>query len=126
MTSSMRAARVARRDALDLGAEREEAADGKVRIEHDVLGQVADPFADGERVLLDVEAVDRHAAFARRKEPGEDPHDRRLAGAVGSEESHDLPARTEKLTPSTAAWSPEILDETLNLDHRRCASCAIS
>ena len=80
-------------DRVEARLELEHLDDAVLAIQRDAFGQVADAPADLERVAQDVEAGDAHRAGTRRQVPGEDPHRGRLAGAVGPEETDDLPLR---------------------------------
>ncbi len=65
---------------------------GEIEIRGERLRDDADVLAHLARMARDVEAGDERMAAARRDERREHPHDRRLAGAVGAEQSEDLAA----------------------------------
>ena len=63
---------------------------GQAVVQVELAGQVADPPMDRDRVLRRLDAEDLGAPGGRPDEVQEDPHRRRLAGAVRPEESEDL------------------------------------
>jgi len=64
-------------------------ADVHVEVERVVLRQVAHDAFHGHGVVHDVMAFHTHRARGGRDEAGDDLHQRRLAGAVGAEQSDD-------------------------------------
>ena len=76
-----------------VGDEVEQRRGRHVAIGGRALGQIADPPADLDRVLREVDAADLDAAGVGRQIAGDHPHRGRLAGAVGAEKAQDLAAR---------------------------------
>ena len=74
------------------GDVREQLAPGHALREAEVAGQVAQPRADGAAVAATIEAEQACAAARRMQEVQQRADRRRLAGAVGAEESEDLTA----------------------------------
>ena len=72
------------------------------------LGQDADPGPDVVGLGDHVEAVDRGGAFGRSDEGREEAHRRRLAGAVGTEQSEDLAATNLEVDPAHGPAVPEL------------------
>src|SRR5207245_7411968 len=74
------------------GAEPHVLADGQAREHPPPLGNVADPEPDDRlgREPVDRTALEGEGALRRMDESGDEPQGRRLAGAVGAEERHDL------------------------------------
>jgi hypothetical protein len=71
-----------------------------------------------DRLVEDVEPGDNGVAFRGRHVAGQDPHRRRLAGAVRSEEAEDLAALdARKLTSFTAVCPAVAFREVLDLNH---------
>src|SRR5580704_1231576 len=84
---------IARRLRIDLAharAEFEQRVDAEVGIQDHIFRQVADAPARLERMLGDVEPADHGATRGGREKSREDSHDRRLARAVGAQQSDDL------------------------------------
>src|SRR5437763_1920674 len=80
--------------------------------------QVAGAPLGLDRLVEDVESGDNGLAFRRRHVAGENPHRRRLAGAVGAEEAENLApfdAKADVVDGSDAAIA---FREVLNLNHR--------
>ena len=59
-------------------------------VERDAAGQVADVGADGDRLRDDVPPEDLRSAGRRMQEPEQQPDERALAGAIGSQEAEHL------------------------------------
>ena len=66
--------------------------DGEVAVERERLRHVADARLDGVRVGHDGVAEDEASPRRGREHGREHPDERRLAGAVGSDEAEDLAA----------------------------------
>jgi len=69
---------------------REVVTGAQVAINGQVAGQVSDETPCGETVAMAVDAEDRRAPAGRPQQIEQQPDRRRLAGAVGSEQSDDL------------------------------------
>jgi hypothetical protein len=78
------------RDPLEAGAVVQVLLHAQLRVERDVLRQVADAPAHLERALGDVQPVDPDRAGGGREHPRQDPQGGRLAGPVWTQKSHDL------------------------------------
>ena len=63
----------------------------------------------------------RAVAFGRRQQPGQHLHRRRLAAAVGAEESEDLAALDPELDMVDGGEGAELLGQAVRLDRRRPA-----
>src|SRR5262249_22671092 len=103
--------------ALDLRYELQIRRDTQVRVERDVLRQVADTPADLERLTEDVVAGHLGAAAAGRHEAGKNAHRRRLPGAVGAEEADDLARRDLERHVADRGDGAVVFREVLNFDH---------
>src|SRR5262249_54123727 len=110
------------RDALDLRHERQVIANAHVGIEWRRLGQVARPALGLERLFEDVEPRDEGLAFGGRHVAGQNPHGRRLAGAVGAEEAEDFAPLDAEADVVDRGDAPVTLREALDLNHRRLLS----
>ena len=82
-----------RRNAVQPGLDLQRLARREERVEDDLLRDDADRPLGVARMLVDVEAPDRHLAAGLHDQAGEDVDQRRLARAVGAEQAEDLPAR---------------------------------
>ena len=67
-------------------------------VELRVARQEADAALGGDRLGVDVEAVDQHLAAVGRQDAGQHPQRRGLAGAVGAEQPDDLAAAARRAT----------------------------
>ena len=112
------AAPLAPADALHVRDEVEVRGDRHVAVERDVLGQVADPAPHLERLLEHVEAGHPGGPARGRHEAGEDPHGRRLAGAVRAEEADDLALLHGERHVLDGRNGSVVLGEAIDLDHR--------
>jgi hypothetical protein len=108
----------AARHAPDLGGEAQVVVDPHLGVERRRLGQVADLAAHLERVLDDVEPVDRGLAGTRQQVAGQDLHRRRLPGAVGAQEADDLAPRDLEGDSLQGLGGAVQLRQILNVDHR--------
>src|SRR5262249_46811230 len=79
----------------------------------------------GERLALEVEVVDERAPGVGWKDAREDAERRRLAGAVRTEQAHDLAACDAKPDPVDGGAAAEALGELPGLD-QATAACAAS
>ena len=79
---------------------------GQVLVHRGVLAGEPDLLANLRRVAHDVEARDARRALVREQQRGQDPHRRRLAGAVRAEQPEDAPVSTRRSTPRSAWTSP--------------------
>src|SRR5262249_17197209 len=91
--------------------------DRHVTVERHVLGEVADPTADLQRLLEHVVTRDPGCPARRRHEAGEDPHGRRLAGAVRTQEADDLSLLDREGHVLDGRDRPVALGEAINLNH---------
>ena len=110
------------RDAFDPGAEHQVIAHGHVRVERRRLGQVAGAALGLDGLLDHVVAGDEGFAVGRRHIAGDDPHRRRLAGAVGAEEAQNLPTLGLEADVVYGREGAVLLGEVLNFDHRSFSS----
>src|SRR4029077_990200 len=77
--------------AVDAGEEAKVLLHREVRIERERLGHVAHVPLDLVVLAGDVESGDLRPAAARRQQPAQHLDGRRLAGAIRTEKSEDLP-----------------------------------
>src|SRR5262249_445008 len=89
---------------------------GEVLVEREPLRNVSDAPADLFAVRHHVQAVDPGASLRRREETAEDPDERRLAGAVGTEEPVDLTARNPERDAVDGPPLAEVARHPLDLD----------
>ncbi len=101
----------------DPGDEVEVGAHRHLAVERRRLGQVADPSLHLHRAVEDVVPPHPRRAGVGRHVAGENPHRRRLAGAVRPEESEDLPLVHFEGDPLDRGPSAEGLGQVLDLDH---------
>jgi hypothetical protein len=104
-------------DALDLGAEVQERVHVHVRVEGRRLGDVADAPLHLQRLLEDVVARDPRRALGRGEVAGEDPHRRRLPGAVGAQEAEDLALVHAERDAVHGRMAAVTLGQIFDLDH---------
>ena len=95
------------------------AEDGAGRRGRPDLGDVADPPPDLARFRTKVDAGDGRRTGGRTEQGGEHAQRGGLARTVGSEQTDDLPGRTSKSMPCTAATGPVLV---LNERARPCVS----
>jgi hypothetical protein len=86
-------------DAVHPGLEHQLLPGGRVVPRAAALGDVADAPAHLARVAPQVHTRDGGVAAVRVDQRGEDPQGRGLAGAVGAEETEDLPLGDEQVDP---------------------------
>src|SRR5262249_40833582 len=91
--------------------------DAHIRVERHALRQIADAPAYLERLAEDVVAGHLRAAAAGGHEARKDPHRRRLTGAVGAEEAHDLTGRDAERHVADRGDGAVVFGEILNFDH---------
>src|SRR5437899_2316704 len=103
---------------LQLRDEAEIARHAHVVVEGRILGKIPDPTPYLGRLLEDVEAVDPHRARGRRQEAGDDPHGRRLSGAVGAEKAEDLPGSSGEGDVADGSKLAVALGQARDFDHR--------
>src|SRR5947199_230073 len=89
---------------------------GEVAIEREGLRDVADVRAHLLAVALDVEAVDGGVAAGRDEKAAEDADERRLAGAVRTEEAEDLAARDLQRDAVERTNGAEVLADVLDVN----------
>src|SRR4029077_6336995 len=77
----------------------------------------AGPALGFDRLVEDVEPGDNRFAFRGRHVAGQNPHRRRLAGAVGAEEPEDLAALDAEADVVDGGHAAVAFREVLNLDH---------
>ncbi len=85
-------ARGARRQAAQLAERRNDVGSGLIEGQAVVLGHVAQPRADPDRIAGNVETAHLDVAFGGVREPEQEPERRRLPGAVRPDQT-DPPAR---------------------------------
>ncbi len=78
------------RHAVEVGVEVDVLHDGQVGVEPEPLAHVGDVVLDGFGLPDDVPAGDPGVARRRVHDPGQEPHGRRLAGAVRPHQTEDL------------------------------------
>jgi len=94
------------------------------RVEGELLRHVSH-FPPGRgRVFPDVEALDAHRAGGDLQQPGDHLDGRGLAGAVGAEKTHDLPAGHVEGDALDGLEAAEVLAQVADLDGRRGAAHA--
>jgi hypothetical protein len=108
---------IAGRNALDLGDERQVFGDRHVGVERRRFRQVADAPLGLDRLIKDIEAGDDGFAVRGRHVAGQDPHGRRLAGAVRAEEAEDLAALDAEADVVDGRDTAISLREVLDLNH---------
>ena len=84
-------ARGTRRQAAQLAERRDDVGRGLVERQAVVLGHVAEPRADADRVAADVDAAHLDRPCGRVGEAEQQPEHRRLAGTVGADEADAAP-----------------------------------
>ena len=92
---------------------------GEVLVDRGVLAREADLVAQLRRVGDDVEAGDLGAAGVGPQQRREDPHDRRLAGAVGAEQAEHRARRGLEVDAVERADVAEGLRQPAHADGRR-------
>ena len=106
--------------AVDPAAQVREVGDGvgagQAVVQVELARQVADPPMDRDRVDGRLDAEHRGPAAGRTDEVEQDPHRRRLARAVGSEEPEDLALADLEVEVDDAAVRAVRLREALGLD----------
>ncbi len=107
-------ARRARLEALRGGEVLEELHRRELRVDAEVLGQVAQHLAHRVGLARDVGAVPRHASARRRRERREDAHERRLARAVGTEQPEHAGAEIERELRERPAAAGIALADTID------------
>src|SRR5262245_13613834 len=103
-------------EAVDRREEVEVLENGEVLVEREPLRNVSDAPADLFAVRHHVQAVDPGASLRRREETAEDPDERRLAGAVRTEEPVDLAARNAERDAVEGPHLAEVARHPLDLD----------
>ena len=89
----------------------------QVGVERGLLQRGADRAADLGALVHDVQASHARAAGGRRQQRGEHQHRRRLARAVGPEETVDLARRDLEVDAVDGAHAAlEVADQALDLD----------
>src|SRR5208337_1095434 len=77
-------------EAVDAPVKGEVFGNGKVGVKAEILRHVTDVFADGFRVLADIESLDFGVASAGGQQPGEHLDDRGFAAAIGAQKPEDF------------------------------------
>ena len=77
-------------EVVDAAVQLDVLGDRQVLVQGEPLAHVADVALDDLALGEDVAADDARLPAARRQQPGQHPDRRRLAGAVGAEESEDF------------------------------------
>ncbi len=107
-------------DALNLGPVIEIFIDAHFAIERNTLRQVADAFADFQRVFHHVKSIHLDDAAGRRQIGGEDAHDRGLAGAVVAEQADDLVLFDLETDVADGQDVAEVFGQSFDVDHGSC------
>ena len=94
--------------AARLAAKPEKPGNGHVAVARRILRQVSDQPLGFHRLLFDIEVAHLGRTGGWREETGDDPHGRRLAGAVGSEKTEDFPLVDTKGHPVYRGFGTEI------------------
>ena len=105
------------RHALDPRHEIQILFDRHVGIERRGFRQVAGPALGFDRLLEHVEPGDHGLAIGRRHVAGQNPHRRRLAGAVRAQEAEDFAALDAKADVVDGGDPAVLLGEVLDLNH---------
>ncbi len=105
-------------DAVGRGEELEVLDHLHVVVDAEEVGHVPDHAADLLRPGVDRVAADRRLAPRGVQERGEDPHRRRLAGAVGADEAVDVPLVERQVEPVERVELAVHLGQIIGLDHR--------
>ncbi len=108
---------VSRRHAFDLRDERQVFHDAHVGIERRRFRQIAGAALGFDRLVEHVEAGDDGFAVRGRHVAGQDPHRRRLTGAVGAEKSEDFAALDAEADVVDGGDAAVAFGEVLDLDH---------
>ena len=90
---------------------------GHVGVDGRIFRQVADPLLHLDGILEDVEPAHLRLAARRRQDSGEDAHGRRLAGAVGAEETEDLARLHLEADVVDRLQLPVALHQVLDFNH---------
>ena len=80
------------RDAMDLGEEGHVLVDREIAVQAEALGQVTDPLRNPPVIARRILVEDAHLARVSVKQAAHQSNRRRLAGAVGSDETEHLAA----------------------------------
>ena len=89
-----------------------------VIVEWNVFWHVAEMGAGLKGLLENIEPSDRRAARSRRHEAGENPHGRRFACSVWSEESHDFPLADLEIKIADRGLPGVLFCQVFDFDHR--------
>jgi hypothetical protein len=89
----------------------------EVRIEAEFLRQVAEARPQSFGMLQDVDAVEIYSSRRGFEQPGEDFHERRLAGAVGAEKAEHPRSHVERNSLQGGHGTRVDLDEIANREH---------
>ena len=106
-----------RAHALDLPDEAQVLGHRHVGIERRGLWEIPGAALGLERLLEHVEAGDRRLALGGRHVAGNDPHGRRLAGAIGTEKPENFARLRAKTHIIDGRKRAVFLAKVLNLDH---------
>ncbi len=87
------------------------------------MRQVADLFARPLHLAPDVEAADRGVAIVQLERAAEQPHHRRLAGAVRSDQPVDLPRRHTQAHAGDSVRLAEGFVQVVGVDQKVRHSC---
>jgi ABC-type sugar transport system permease subunit len=110
-------------NALHFSDEVQVAADGHFPVQRYVLWQIADPLADFERLRKDIVASDHRVATTGRHKPRQDTHGGRFTGAVGSQETQNLPFFDAEGEIPDGCHGAVVFAEVIHLDHPVLSSC---
>jgi hypothetical protein len=109
----------AARDAMNLGHEAEVVAHLHLGVQRYVLGQVADPPTSFQRLREHVVSGHPRRAVGRGHVARDDPHRRRLPGAVRSKEAEDLARLDVERDAADRDLFAVAFTEVLDFDHAR-------
>jgi len=112
-----------RGDALELQEVQQHLLAGEVRIEAELLRQVAEPRAHPLRIGDDVVPVEQHRARGGFEQAGEDAHERGLARAIGPEQSEHAERDVQIHTLKGRDRAGIDLDETTDFEHGITSRC---
>ena len=115
----MTALRRSRGNLVGDGEEVEELPDLHAVVDAEVVGHVADAFADADRVARDAVAVDDAFAGGGAEQRGQEANGRALAGAVGADEAEHLAGADLEVQIRDGHEVAVDLGEVAKFDHGR-------
>ena len=102
---------------MQVGLQREVAAHREVEVERELLEHHADLRQRRAGLVTQVEAADLDASGIGREEPGDQLEERRLAGAVGPQQGHELAGGKGQVQRVEGGAFAIALGEALDLQH---------